>query len=542
MKRKIAALLVLISVVLMLFSACSKADISSNKSSEQDGASSSSSTTDTSGNAVKQPDKIRVFYVTAGIATPDNFNFQSNVILDEIAKIANVEITEVIVPPSSDTITKYNLMMSSGNICDVVHLASKNTMINDGKNGAYVELSDIIKKSAIITERYLPYIDQLKADDGNIYFLISLPVDGDVNDGIAIRYDLLKDIGYSEIPVTMDEWLEAMRKLKSKYPDSIPYASKDTLFWCEFVFKSYGCAGDGYSWQYYKDKIIHTFENPLYKEAIKTYRLMLEEGLMDKEFVTTKEQDYQDKRLNNKVLVNPQNLASIGGWVNRYTENNITEAIFVPAQWAKIDDPRIDPRSVYEGPLPLGTHCMGIASTSKQKDASIRFIEALLSDKGFELSVWGREGIEFNIVDGKKVLNFQKSNETNWRFIYNMLFGYNTKEKVEVQLKTSIANTKFDDEGKREYERIYWEQFDKVYADANSVLMNPMKFIILEPDTTTRRTEARNEARTIAVKVILGELTFEEFDVQASNFLKKYQFITDEYNQKLPAAKKRAGQ
>jgi len=71
--------------------------------------------------------------------------------------------------------------------------------------------------------------------------------------------------------------------------------------------------------------------------------------------------------------------------------------------------------------------------------------------------------------------------------------------------------------------------------------MNPFAFIILDTDTGTRLTEAQNEARTIAIKAMIGELSLEEFDAEAAAFTKKYQFITDEYNKKLPEAKIKAG-
>ncbi len=535
MKRKIIMFTVLLLAASLVFSACGTDNTLTDAGATSDAASSSGA----SDTALEPPGKIRFFYVTSGISTPEDMDFKNNVILDEISKMANVEITEVIVPPWSDIVTQFNLMMASGNICDVVHYNLPTDLISNGKLGAFIELSDIIKNSEILSERYSPYMEQIKADDNNIYCIRSLPSDGDVNNAFGVRYDLLKDIGYTKIPETMDGWIDAMRKLKAKYPDSIPYTSRENLHWCEFVFSSYGCSGWGYKWQYYNGKMIHPFEHPLYKEAIKTYNLMLKEELMDREFVTSKNQDFQDKRLNKKVLINQQNAGGLSSWIYRFATVGIDEAIIIPAQWPKIDDPLLDPRSVYEGQLPLGTHSMAIASSSQNKDAAARFIEALLSDKCKELTIWGREGIEFNIADGKKVIDIEKSAQTEWRELYGAMFG-GSRESLELWVQIAIENTKLDSAQKQEYKKLYWEQFNKVYADANSVPINPMKFIILEADTDSRRIEAENEARTITVKAMLEEISLEEFDVQAANFIKRYQDITDEYNIKLPEAIKKA--
>ena len=70
--------------------------------------------------AEQKPAKLRFFYVTSGATVTDGLDYANNTIINTIAEKANVEIVEAIVPPWSDVSTKYNLMMSSGNICDVV--------------------------------------------------------------------------------------------------------------------------------------------------------------------------------------------------------------------------------------------------------------------------------------------------------------------------------------------------------------------------------------------------------------------------------------
>jgi hypothetical protein len=183
---------------------------------------------------------------------------------------------------------------------------------------------------------------------------------------------------------------------------------------------------------------------------------------------------------------------------------------------------------------------VAISSTSKKKDAAVRFLEALISDECNNLTVWGREGIEYNVINGEKVSDYTKASETNWRLMYGMLFGFNTKEELELLAKTNIANTKFDNAGKEKYQKLFLEEADKALTDLNSVQMNPYNLITLDKDTVTRLTEAANEARTITVKAMLNEISMAEFDAQAANFMKKYQFITDEYNAKLPEAQRKA--
>jgi len=542
MKRKILMLVTLLLSIAMVFSACVVQE-GSKGGTDQNGT----------GDVVKAPDKLRIFYVTQGATVPEDFDYQNNTILNLIAKAANVEIVEAIVPPWSDIVTKYNLMMSSGNICDVVHYNGPQTINNDGKNGAFLDLTSVINNSAIIKERYSNFLEQLKAEDGKIYALRALPADGDINMCFYFRWDVLQDLGYTEatIPDTLDEWIEAMRKLKQKYPDAIPYTSMDNLHWSEFVFSCYGVTGRGTAWQEYFGKAIHSFEHPLIKDALSTYKMMLDEGLMDPEFITSKRADFDAKRWNKKVLINQQNLGAAMVFASRYMSNNIPEARTVPGIWPFVDDPRVDPASIYEGILPVGNSVVAIASTSKVKDAAIRFVEEMLSEETQTYITWGIEGVDYEVVNGEKqqILDDGSGtqNFTQAKSLYNWLFAVNTRMNIEKSFKTTLNDIKNANPGITqaeldEYSRISWKYFNKALEINNSYptyVLN--KFITLNDDTAARATEAANEALIIVTKAMRGDISLDEFDVQAANFLEKYKFITEEYNQKLPAAYKLVG-
>lgn len=547
MKRKVVLAVALLLAFSIIFSACGSQSTDKNASTAKTGSTAATATPTATPVAEQKPAKLRIFYVTGGAAVAEDFNYAKNPILDIITKKANVEITEAIVPPWSDTVTKYNLMMSSGSLCDVIQYNGVNQLNNDGKNGAFVDLTDVIKNSSILQERYAKFTNQLKSEDGKIYCLRPLPADGDVNNSFFVRWDVMKDLGYTELPKTLDGYLDAMRALKKKYPDSVPYTTMDNLHFAEFVFNCYGITGRGNGWQQYFGKVIMHFENPLYKDALKVYNTMLKEGLMDPEFVTSKRADFDEKRYNRKVLVNQQNAGMGMVFFPRYLDNGVLDARSIVAPYPVVDDPRVDMNAVYEGSLAVGNTGVAIASTSKEKEGAIRLIQELASEETKTLAVWGIENIDYKVVNGEKVQIVDEKTNTKSRSLYNMLFPTNNVMNIQKSFSVGIEKLKqkvptITDAEIKEYTDLSWKQYNEVLKINASVPTRAgfTYFISLEKDTQTRATEAQAEALTIIIKAMRGDISLDEFDVQAAAFIKKYQFITDEYNAKLPAAMERA--
>ena len=176
----------------------------------------------------KKPDEISIFYGTAGIAIPEGQSAKDNPYLNKIAEMANVTFKEVTVPEYADFQTKFDLMVSSGNIPDFVHCWQPVTVQREGAKGAFLELSDIIKNSPVLSKIYDNVrLEMMKDEKGKIYALRTLG--SKVPMSCVVRADLLDEVNDGIMPVTPDEWYEVFKKLKEKYPDSVPYSARGNL-------------------------------------------------------------------------------------------------------------------------------------------------------------------------------------------------------------------------------------------------------------------------------------------------------------------------
>jgi ABC-type glycerol-3-phosphate transport system substrate-binding protein len=188
--------------------------------------------------AAEAPAEFTMFYQEAGQNFPDGFKHDDNWFVNHICEMANVKITELIVPAYADTATKFNLMMSSGNIPDLVERLSVAEMKQHGMEGAFMPTEDIIRGSAVMSKIYDDVqIRYMQSSDGVPYVIINPPMVQDF-DSIWVRQDLLEEVGYTEIPDTLDGLTEAARALKEKYPDSLPFEGPGLVWRSSWMIRS----------------------------------------------------------------------------------------------------------------------------------------------------------------------------------------------------------------------------------------------------------------------------------------------------------------
>ncbi len=542
-KKKLTGVLALLLTLMFLLSACTSSNApTSSAASEGDNSTASESSS-------TEKAKLTMFHHTGGTGSiPDKFDYKNNDIINKIAELANVEFTEVTVPAYADLKTKFNLMMSSGSIPDIVIHNTIADMNQYGKDGAFLELSEIVANSAVLSEKYNEaMLEASKADDGNLYLLRSLPTE----DGwhLLVRNDMLKAAGVTTIPSTLDEWVEAMKQVKQEFPDAIMYTSMGMTNYMQFLFKPFGC-DNGWGWQYIDGKVANVFENPNLEKAVTFAQELLAEGLLDQEFATTTQQTYTDKRRNNNVLLVSASLASVPGSIDLLSMNNVQHVEFIPVQWPFEDPESLDPYQMYVPKKVVGNQGIAISSQTQSPDAAARVIEAFLSDEVLDLVTNGREGIEYTVENGEKVFDATAYSDSNWRNVYGVMFSYNPLDKIKVKGELSIAAMKETDEFKEAYKAEYEKAFDDLYnAEYGKIGYAPVAvagttmetLIPLSSEANSKTKEAIAEQQSILLKAIMGEISMDEFDQQRQSLVEKYQSITDEFNEKLPECKEKYG-
>lgn len=290
MKRKLftrAATLAAALIMASSLAACG-ADTGNNGGDNQP-TQADDSNQQTSNEDVKKPEKISMMMTT--IITKEN-GLQK--VEEEYEKNTGIKL-EVEKPDHNQYYEKVNLSFTSGNVPDVVEMGSI-YYPQFADNGALWDMTDAYANStapvkSIIDEKY---VDALRLN-GKLYGFPMAKGNGTVT---YVRSDWMDELGIKD-PTNYDEFIEMLRKFKTKGPNIIPITaagligpeSPYDIYLREFYQDAIP--------DFYKDestgKYVDGMSQPQMKGALQRMKDAYAEGLIDPEIVTNKTSTSRDK-------------------------------------------------------------------------------------------------------------------------------------------------------------------------------------------------------------------------------------------------------
>ncbi|SFA81111.1 putative aldouronate transport system substrate-binding protein [Cohnella sp. OV330] len=320
--------------------------------------------------------------------------------------------------------TKLNLKMSSEDIPDVVRIDFADDFQKYAPLGAFVDLTDLINEQDTpnIMREVPPEVFEQAKVNGKIY---GIPYQG--GPGAGYRWDLVMRKDYLEaagasVPKTLDEYYNLLKKIKADHPDVIPLGgytaqigqvkfannSFDQIFGAFGVTPGYFTETDG--------KFSNYDIDPRMKDALLFLQKMYKEGLIDKEFATIKEEQLRAKLYSGKLF------SWMGWWstASDYdTQVETSELIKNKKLGAneKLPDQSKEPfkylsltgsltgadgKAVAPAGAPF-SQMTAISAKTKDPKKVLSIIEESLSPENQMLTVWGIEGEDYNIENGKMV-------------------------------------------------------------------------------------------------------------------------------------------
>ncbi|MEX1029150.1 MAG: extracellular solute-binding protein [Paenibacillaceae bacterium] len=322
----------------------------------------------------------------------------SNEYYTELQKMTNTKL-DIIWVPDADYNTRFDLVMASGDIPEVVVQGDyqRPTLVQGINNGAFWDLTEFLgdfSKYPNLKNNSTPGSWKYATYNGKV---MGIPRSrGFIDLGIFMRKDWLEELNIP-VPKTVDEFTDALRKIVAAKPGVIgtldqPITNGDSM-WASFgVFEpTYNSEGG----------MIRDFLTPQYEELVEWFKMIYAEGLMPQEFTALNTPARLDLLQTGRAAAYQQSsYRTIGSTAILKKTDPKGELMVIP--------PLVGPKGHIGATLDAGTRGAFYISSKVPKEKVpdiLAYFEKTISEEVTYLSYHGKEGVHHTLVDGEPVLN-----------------------------------------------------------------------------------------------------------------------------------------
>ncbi|MEF2967418.1 extracellular solute-binding protein [Paenibacillus sp. M1] len=305
-----------------------------------------------------------------------------------------------------------------------------------GAQGAFVDLAPYIDKFGPNIKKYIEanptYQKLITNEDGQIFGLVAeAPRFADF---IFYRADHFNKAGITEVPQTIDELTDAMRKLKAYYgkddKNYYPMVGREGYIRFQSAFNAAANYDDGVSKGVYGNGKTGTdLYSEGYKKMVEWYKTLYDEGLIDPEWVAGSgtEESWESKMLTGQGSISYDYLTRPSWFLdNGGPENDPDYTIAILPYLKDLNgNPSVQTTETQYNIL----RAMVVNKDSEDKaETIIKFLDYLYSDEGQTLVSWGVEGESYRKVGAEKqyIVDFSEqeatpAGEPRWSFLNDRL-------------------------------------------------------------------------------------------------------------------------
>lgn len=312
-------------------------------------------------------------------------------------------------PPQGDDGTFFNTTLASGQYPDIFSASFVN--YPGGPEGAMddgvlINMDELINQYApnfwdIVRSRGDAFNQEIRGDGGAIIKFGTIWLPEFVNDraqtGFMVRKDWMTEWGL-EAPTTLDEFTELLRTFKDKGVE-VPLALSNFLDTTDNVnFSNYNIIASAFGVAF-KDftldengKVVYTRIDPAYKEFLAYMKSLVDEGLVDRDFITRKSGDALKLFYNGRA------------GMTYFHSSNYRDAM---AAGATVDPefdvlPIVHPKMTADQQIHISHRTQSIydaawyvTSTCEHPVEAVRFIDYLHAEDTRKLTAWGLGNEEY---------------------------------------------------------------------------------------------------------------------------------------------------
>jgi putative aldouronate transport system substrate-binding protein len=439
---------------------------------------------------------VKVFKSHMGVGSIPDAN---NAHVKYVAEKTGVQYQLLTTPPGSEPTEYLNLMIASSELPDILRPIGgiEQTLI---KQGGALALDDLLPKYAPNVWKNVPQeawdIVRSASPDGHIYYVPKVFLVPER--APLIRKDWLDNVGM-QMPKTVAEYKEVLKAFRDKDPnkngakDELPTSGREYGKWMDHLFGMYGVAmwEGSPEWDEYNGQIQYAGVTANMKAAIGFIRELYAEKLLDNETFLNKGDVWQAKINNNLV----------GSWYHlpasirdRYTAmlkgDPKAYVVAMPMPKAEGFQGFVTQKSMGE------PEWMIPASAKGKAEASLKLLDFFYDSNNAEFTRFGIEGLQHQVVDGKKVLLPAEDSRPLGLGMRNLT----TKEDMDLRIKETIPEN---------MQKMVSDMFVVSTADARRIAGDGLPNTVYEgfPDIQSHKL-----FQEYLTKIVIGEWPIEKFD------------------------------
>ncbi|WP_199621397.1 extracellular solute-binding protein [Paenibacillus alkalitolerans] len=339
------------------------------------------------------PKKISVSMFDRGQVSSDEGTYEENRWVKWIREQSGIDVSFVPVPRNQAQ-EKFNVLVASGQAPDLLWEYDRNYIGTLVTQGVIQPIDEYIEKYSTSYKKYLEENPELKpylTFDGKMYAATSKRTLFTIaNHGMWIRQDWLDKLNL-KTPTTIDELVQVAQAFKENIPGSVPIVGYTTI---DIYAALYGAI---YTDWYLEDgKMVYGPTTDRFGDVIELERKVYELGLVDKEYLTDK-----DNQRAIQLWVTGKAGICMCQWSGSKTDIMMTDLMK--------NDPEAKPVPLESVATPYGTFgtyqetpaFMYITFNKDMKNpkAAVEYLDWMI-EKGWRTLVYGTEGVHHKLVDG----------------------------------------------------------------------------------------------------------------------------------------------
>jgi putative aldouronate transport system substrate-binding protein len=410
---------------------------------------------------------------------------------------------------------QFNLMLASGDLPDMISGTNfyKGGPFQGLYDGFFLDLTEPITKWAPDYSKILmedeEFYREVSDDSGKLCFFGAYKGNGDIPwTRPVLRTDVLKELG-KKIPGTIADWEDLFAAMQAK--GITPFMPEKTGYVRQFI-GPFGIMAGTNNEYFYKDaqgKIFYGQTKPEFRQYLELMNRWYSKGYISRDFTSVDGNQtntlFDTKRLGTyfTAIVATYNRAQTLGFA-------VTSA---PYPRLKLGDQlHFENSDIW--PLKNNDNAnVAVSTKCKNPEAAVRWLNYGYSDAGALLLNWGVEGINYTVVNGKKVYNDLMLNNPQLgtheaSYVYKM-HGAPKRYEKDVECHASLFKSP-----EALASRMLWADDSNIDS---SLCLPPYQLTEAEQNLRTRiMTEISTYADEMVLKFITGAENLNRFDAFVS--------------------------